>query len=155
VVGRVFVTNVAMVAQAQGSPIPGSQSEINAELANGATTDAIRYQGVAEAIESIVDNSLLAFALTQILVANDTTPSSLQAIASAVRFGTPGYTYAVLAMAMLTTLVYLIELALTRCWVRVEAFDIANFKTSIIDASAGGTQIANAAGRVSSEYASA
>lgn len=147
IVGRAFVTNVANVAQAHGSPIPGPQSEINAELANGATTDAIRYQGVAEAIESIVDNSLLAFGLTQVLVANDTAPSSLQAVASAVRFGTPGYTYAVFAMAMLTTVVYLVELALTRCWKRVEAFDISDMKTSIIGASAGGTQIANAAGR--------
>lgn len=142
IVGRTFVTNVANIAQAHGSPVP-----INPELLNGATTDAIRYQGVAEAIESILDNSLLAFALTQILVANDTTSSSLQAIASAVRFGTPAYTYAVFGMAVLTTVMYLIELALTRCWVKVEAFDISNIKTSIISAPAGGKPIANAAGR--------
>lgn len=71
-------------------------------------------RGVQDSLTSMLDNSLLAFSIAQLMIAHDvySVPVSLES--SAVRIGQSGYIYAVAAVNFAMVLVSLLELVRTK-----------------------------------------
>jgi hypothetical protein len=97
---------------------------------------------VAESFTAIIDDVLVAYGASQIVLAKDQTSIPAQVSQRAVRIGSPVYIYITFSLNSLMLLAVLIEASRLRLWHGLLAFDYANIKCAILAASAGGTSLA-------------
>jgi hypothetical protein len=97
---------------------------------------------VAESFTAIIDDVLVAYGASQIVLAQDETPIPAAISQRAVRIGSPVYIYISFVLNALVVLAVLIEASRLRLWRDLHAFDFANIKCAILAASAGGNSIA-------------
>ncbi|MCJ1434066.1 hypothetical protein MMC27_003432 [Xylographa pallens] len=98
---------------------------------------------VEHAIRSILDDSLLAFASAQLMIANATKATNMIASVQVVQFGTPQYIYFLFAFNLLLILTFVHEMLRTRAWRHLPVFDYNDIKSVIAASSLGGTALAD------------
>ena len=98
---------------------------------------------VEHAIRSLLDDSLLAFASAQLMIANTTKATKMMASVQVVQFGTPQYIYLLFAFNLLLILIFVHEMLRTRAWRHLPVFDYNDIKSVIAASSLGGTALAD------------
>ena len=106
-------------------------------------TEAV-LSAAEESFTAIIDDVLVAYGVSQITNAHDTTFSAARGVIQAVQIGQPLYRHLVFALNSLIMFVVVFEAAHTRCWKRLTKFDYLDIKGVIIASSAGGNGIAKA-----------
>jgi hypothetical protein len=97
---------------------------------------------VADFFSAIVDDLLVGYGASQIIVGNDTISTPLNITVEAARIGEPGYIYATLGLNLLNLSLVLLEVARTRFWSRLRKFNYLDLKSAIVASSAGGPVLA-------------
>lgn len=139
-VGDVLFNNMINVAAQVGL-----NTTLDIRSSTGNTTDAVRFRGVEESIESIVDNALLSFGMAQLMIAHDNSSTSALPIVNAIRLGKDAYVYLIFTINLLVLILYLVEWVRTGFWRDLSDFDCTSGKSLLIAASAGGDGIASTA----------
>ena len=129
-VGTTFVQNIRNV-----------QPEFQA---NATSTSSV-LRGVEDSIASMLDNSLLAFASAQLMIANDTISTPVTVSVRAVRIGEPIYIYIIAGLHFTIVLLFSFEIVRTKMWQGLSNFDYTDVKSVIVGTSIGGTEIAERA----------
>ena len=106
-------------------------------------TEAVT-SAVADSFTAIIDDILVAYGASQIVNAQDTTPTIARGLMEATQIGHPFYRSSVLMLNFLVILIVLFETARTRCWKHLTRFNILDIKSAIVAASAGGSGIVKA-----------
>ena len=123
--GQVLMHNIANVPV-----VPGNISASN-------------LLGVSDAVDSFIDNILLAYASADLMITKDFVPSNVTSEEAAIVFGTPVYIYLVFITNLISFLVYIAEALRTRGWRDLTTFNYMDVKTVIVATSMGGTGIAD------------
>ena len=98
----------------------------------------------ADSVTTILDDILVAYGVSQLVIAEDSATTDLTASALGVRIGEDNYIYITLAAQMLFLAPVLFEAIRTGLWRGVSSFDHTNIKSAKVAASAGGTAISDA-----------
>ena len=106
-------------------------------------TEAVT-SAVADSFTAIIDDILVAYGASQIVNAQDTTPTIVHGLMEATQLGHPFYRSSVLILNFLVILIVLFESTRTRCWKHLTRFNILDIKSAIVAASAGGSGIVKA-----------
>lgn len=106
-------------------------------------TEAVT-SAVAESFTAIIDDILVAYGASQIVIAQDTTSTVAHGTMEAIQLGHPFYRKSVLMLNFLIILIVLFETARTRCWKYLTKFNVLDIKSAIVAASAGGSGIVKA-----------
>ena len=106
-------------------------------------TEAVT-SAIADSFTAIIDDILVAYGASQIVNAQDTTPTIAHGLMEATQLGHPFYRSSVLMLNLLVILIVLFETARTRCWKHLTRFNILDIKSVIVAASAGGSGIVKA-----------
>ena len=106
-------------------------------------TEAVT-SAVAESFTAIIDDILVAYGASQIVIAKDTTSTAAHGLMEAIQLGHPFYRKSVLMLNFLLILIVLIETARTRCWKYLTKFNVLDIKSAMVAASAGGSGIVKA-----------
>lgn len=101
--------------------------------------------GVEDTLTSMLDNSLLAFATAQLMIANDTYPVPAALSVSAIRIGSRAYIEITAAINFIIILVCILEPVRTQGWKDLSTFDPTDTKSVTISASRGGSRVAEEA----------
>ena len=104
-------------------------------------TEAVT-SAVAESFTAIVDDMLVAYGASQILIAQDTIPNVAHGLVEAVQLGQPFYQKSVLMLNFLIILTVVFEIARTRGWEKLPRFNVFDIKSVIVATSEGGNGIA-------------
>ncbi|MCJ1472193.1 hypothetical protein MMC13_000840 [Lambiella insularis] len=109
-------------------------------------SDVILYS-VEQGIRSILDDTLLTFASTQIMIMNATTNTSTTVPAMltvyGVQFGTKTYIYLTFTFNALLVLCLVHEALRTRAWKHLPLFNYNDIKSVVITSSMGGKAVAD------------
>lgn len=127
---------VSIIGDMLESNIKNMQSR--QKVSHNAATDA-----VADSFTAMIGDILVAYGVSQIMLAQDTTSVPVIAIGYGVQIGDPNYTTATLALNLLILAIVLIELVRTRLWTGLPKFDYVNIKNVIVGSSAGGSTLAS------------
>ena len=100
-------------------------------------------RGVSDAVDSFIDNILLAYASADLMIAKDFVPSNVTSEEAAIIFGKPVYIYLIFTTNLVISLVYIAEALRTKGWRNLTTFNYMDIKTVIVGASMGGTGIAD------------
>ncbi|MCJ1292943.1 hypothetical protein MMC34_004496 [Xylographa carneopallida] len=119
----------------------------NVEAFQGVSNSS-KLLGVADAINSLLDNILVTYAAAQLMVAKEEVPIEVDSQVTAIVLGTSAYVFPIFALNLLICLVYLVEVFRTRGWRHLSSFNFMNIKSVIIGTSIGGTTIATKARRM-------
>ena len=123
--GQAFMYNIANVPV-----VPGNISASN-------------LLGVSDAVDSFIDNIILAYASADLMIAKDSVPSNVTSEEAAIKFGTTLYIYLIFITNLIIFLVYIAEAFRTRGWRDLTTFNYMDVKTVIVGTSMGGTGIAD------------
>lgn len=104
--------------------------------------NATALTGVSVALESMLDSFLEALSSAQLQIARSSESTDVQIQSLAVVFGRESYIYAVFAVTLAVTLLYLGELGWTKAWVNAPIFDFGKIEQVIIASSNGGSNLA-------------
>ncbi len=115
----------------------------NMKQRRGVDDETTVTSAVAESFTAIIDDVLVAYGASQIVLAQDTKQTQATVSYSAIRIGNPVYVYLTFSLNTLVILIVLIEAGRSKFWEGLLAFDYTNVKCAILAASAGGTSIAD------------
>ena len=127
VIGDAFVHNVA-----------------NVEVLGGDNNNS-KLQGVTDSLSSIIDNNLQAFSAAQLMILNESTLANVEVRRVAAVFGSVVYVYAILAITLVISMIYLSEVIRTRGWRHLPKLNFVDVKSVVIGTSMGGDAIAQEA----------
>ncbi|KAK4692660.1 hypothetical protein P7C71_g4587, partial [Lecanoromycetidae sp. Uapishka_2] len=113
----------------------------NVEAAQGASNTS-NLLGVADAMNSLIDDILVSYGSAQLMITKDSIMSEVAAREVAIVIGSPAYTISIFVLNLLICLIYLFEVIRTRAWRHLTRFNFMDVKTVIIGTSIGGTAIA-------------
>jgi hypothetical protein len=114
------------------------QQRLNASKAD---EEAV-ISAVADSFAAIIDDILVAYGASQIVISGDTTSIPVVGFTDAVRIGESVYIYAVCAFNAIVILTMVFEAIRTRTWRGLLKLDYASIKSAIVSSSAGGDEIA-------------
>ncbi|EON70093.1 hypothetical protein W97_09359 [Coniosporium apollinis CBS 100218] len=137
VVGDALLSEIANVAVATNAPLNGTAAVMN---------------GMARALESMIDDILGAYSSAQLMIAGSDQPETsrtatdVSAAIRAVQIGNKEYIYAIMVINGLLILLFVAETIRTRGWRNLPAFDYQDIKSVIVgsyigSAGAGQTMI--------------
>ena len=109
-----------------------------------ATTDALTYS-IARGLESLIDDSLLAFASAQLVLNYNTSVRTVDGTltTSAIQFGTKPYVYAIFAFNILLILLFIEEAFRTHFWAALPSSKYNDLRSVIVASSIGGAKLGN------------
>ncbi|KAL9108186.1 MAG: hypothetical protein Q9227_007041 [Pyrenula ochraceoflavens] len=140
IIGDTFVHNIANIESRVGETRDGS---------------AATLAGVKDSLESLIDDTLLAFGSADLMVYNDSHVTKATASVQAATFGNSRDIYIIFALNIAISLLYASSLFYTSRWPGVGKFNFTDVKSIIVGASAGGSRIAERAAslyRAKGEY---
>ena len=141
-IGEMFLSNT-IYKTLHGSEISYDISNSEANPLNQSLYYDALISSIETVIASLLDDSLLAFSSSQIILQNSTTLQPGNMTVGAVRFGTKGYTYAIFAVNAVIFVIYLEEMLRTSGWKHLSKFDYTDIKSVVIASSLGGSGIAD------------
>lgn len=100
--------------------------------------------GVSTALDSVLDSFLEALSAAQLQILNSSDSAIVKTESAAFVLGALTYMYAIPVITLAITLVYIGELAWTKAWKDVPAFNFINIDDFIVAASGGNTLASNA-----------
>lgn len=111
------------------------------------TPNTLTYS-IARGLESLIDDSLLAFASAQLLLNYDTSVRSVNGTltGSAIQFGTKPYVYAIFAFNALLILLFIEEAFRTHFWAALPSSNYNDLKSVVVASSIGGAKWSRAEG---------
>ena len=124
--GDMFLTDVSDEQKYEGDQPDSSTSNID-----------ITYS-VEQAVRSIIDDTLLAFASAQIMIPKSTTEVSGIITVQNIQFGTKIYVFSLFIFNTVLVLMLLHELLRTRVWQHLPQFNYNDVKSVIVASSIGG-----------------
>jgi hypothetical protein len=101
-------------------------------------------QGVAESIETLIDDNLLATASAQLMIAKDTYTVYPIAYRNGLRIGDKRFVVAVVLVNALIILLFIEEALRTRNWRNLSKFDYSKVENIIVATSLGGSALGDA-----------
>lgn len=108
------------------------------------TTSETTLGGIAESLQVLIDDYLIATASAQLMVANDSYIFSPTVSSKALSIGQKAYVIAIIAINAATIIVFFEEVVRTRSWKNLPTFNYSDVKSVIIASSLGGQDIAEA-----------
>lgn len=105
------------------------------------TTEECILQGVAETLEALIDDYLLAIGSAQLLVASDTSPVHPHVVSTAFNVGQKTYIIATFFVNAIMVFLYVAEAIRTRLWDQLPEFNYADVKAVVAASSLGGVRI--------------
>ena len=137
VFANAFISNVQNVAAKEGL----SDNAVDQRSMTGNVRDFIRLRGVAEAFESLLDNSLLSMSTAQLMIAVDGAPTAATESFDGYRIGKEDFIYAVTIIELVVVSIFVVLAIKTRFWKDLPAFDITDFKNVVVAATGADTEI--------------
>ncbi|KAL4982414.1 hypothetical protein BDW68DRAFT_195369 [Aspergillus falconensis] len=139
-----------------GDALNASISDYRTSTTNTNTThqlpeSQIVLKGLENALISLVDDMLVAYASAQLIVGGFTAPTSAQVQVSALRVGSRGYIIASAVIAGVVVILVVAETIRMRRWRELPGFDYLDNRAVVVAASRGGKGIANYIEQVGSE----
>ena len=116
----------------------------NVEAAHGSSSSS-NLLGVADWVNSLLDNIMATYSSAQLMVAEESVKSEAESRVTAIVIGTPTYIFPIFTFNLLICLVYLFEACRTRGWRHLSKFDFIDIKSVIVGTSIGGNAIADKA----------
>lgn len=115
------------------------------ERLNGSVVDDdIVTSAVADSFAAVIDDLLVAYGASQVVIAEDTTPTPVLSFAEGVRIGEPIYIYAIFVLNVAIIIVMIVEALRNSAWHGLLKFDYTSVKTLIVSSSAGGSEVVRA-----------
>lgn len=129
----------SVIGAALESNVRNMQTKLNVTTIN----DDIITSAVADSFTALVDDILVAYGASQLIISKDVTTLTATGSAHGVRLGARQYHIAVLILCSLMALILVIELVRNRLYHGIPEFDYSNLPAMMVAASAGGVRLAN------------
>jgi hypothetical protein len=110
------------------------QQRLNASMIEEDTITS----AVADSFASMIDDILVAYGASQMVISEDMTSTSVVGYADAVRVGEPAYIYATVAFNAIVIVLMIFEAIRTGNWSGLLKLDYTNIKSVIVSFSADG-----------------
>jgi len=111
----------------------------NVQLQNtGESQDAKRLRAIAESMQVITDDALVAFGSAQLIVANVTKEVPVKVVINALQIDTASYIYIVAGMNALIVLIVCAEAVRKKGWKGMPSFNYMSVKSTVLSSSMGG-----------------
>ncbi len=141
-IGEMFLSDV------QFETMSGSEISFDAGSSSIAALDQSRnhdplIKSIEMALESLLDDFLLAFSSAQIVLENSTSTRNGNLTVGGISLGTKGYVYSVFAVNSVIVVIFLEEFIRTKGWQGLPKFDYTDIKSVVIASSMGGSSIAD------------
>lgn len=114
--------------------------QLNLTTVSDETTNAT-LQAVAETLEALIDDYLVAIGSAQLMLAQDTQPVSPEVTSTALVVGERIYIIATCCLNIFLLLLYIEEAIRTRFWNKLPNFDYTSVEDVIVASSRGGHEI--------------
>ncbi|KAL9639641.1 MAG: hypothetical protein Q9164_000797 [Protoblastenia rupestris] len=140
-----LVPNELVYVQNQGTQKDPNVTDFNLYSPDTTINTTITEYSIVQSLKSLIDDSLLAFAITQLVrqYDNSTTQVSGMLTVGAVKVGTCGYVYSLLALNIFLILLYLEEMLRTKYWFDLLIFDYNDLTGAVVASSMGGSDLAD------------
>jgi len=106
--------------------------------------DIATLQGIAESIETLIDDNLLATASAQLMIAKDTYTVNPTAYKTGLRIGDKGVVVGLVLVNALIILLFIEEALRTRNWRNLSKFNYSKVEDIIVASSLGGSALGDA-----------
>ncbi|KAL4994203.1 hypothetical protein BDV10DRAFT_197739 [Aspergillus recurvatus] len=139
-----------------GDALNASISDYRTSTTNTNTThqlpeSQIVLKGLENALISLIDDMLVAYASAQLIVGGLTAPTPAQVQISALRVGSRGYIITSAVLAGIVAILVVAEATRMRWWRELPGFDYLDNRVVVVTASRGGKGIANHIEQVAGE----
>lgn len=131
---------VSVLGNALSLNVLNMQERLNRSVAD----DDIVTSAVADSFAAVIDDLLVAYGASQVVIAQDTTPTPVLGLTEGVRIGEPVYVYAIFVLNVAIIIVMIVEALRNSAWRGLLKFDYTSVKTLIVSSSAGGSEVARA-----------
>jgi hypothetical protein len=138
VIGSILIRNINNKISQQGFLDPSRPQ------------DVATLQGIAESIETLIDDSLLATASAQLMIAKDSYTVTPTVYRKGLRIGGKRDVVTLVIVNALIIVLFIEEALRTRNWRTLSKFDYSNVEDIIVATSLGGPTLGNAVLRKSS-----
>ncbi|KAF2797974.1 hypothetical protein K505DRAFT_396502 [Melanomma pulvis-pyrius CBS 109.77] len=108
------------------------------------SADEATLAGLEQAFLAMTDDMLVAYGSAQLVVGGFSQATTALVHVNALRFGTPGYIYAIFSINSLVVLAFVAEALRTRRWRKLIDFDYLDSRRLVVGSSLGGRGISNA-----------
>jgi hypothetical protein len=133
---------VSILGNSLQQNILNKQLQLN--LSSSGITDDVVTAATEDSFAAMLDDILVAYGASQVVISGDTTSTAVVAYVNAVRIGAPMYQYATFAINALFILAIIFEAIRTRFWHGLLQLDYTSIKSVMVSASAGGPELARA-----------
>ena len=135
--GRISQSATTLYMSLVGEMLNNNINSVSIQPTNE-KNDTKMYHAIAESLQVIFDDALLASASAQLIIANDTRATPVVVYVNVLAMGDKRYIYAVIALNAIIVLAFCFEAARTKGWKGLPKFDYASVKSLIVGGSMGG-----------------
>jgi hypothetical protein len=138
ILGVMTVVDTAVYTSIMGTMLTRNINNVKQQENLTITTEESILQGVAETLEALIDDYLIAIGSAQLLVAKDTLPVTPRVVSNALKVGQKPYIIATFFVNCMMIFLYIAEAIRTRLWDRLPEFDYNDVKAVVVASSLGG-----------------
>ncbi|CZR51078.1 uncharacterized protein PAC_00953 [Phialocephala subalpina] len=141
------LSNVASTkfTSAIGNMLKSNILNVNLQKQPGETNDGITLRGIAESMEVVTDDALVAYSSAQMMLADKSTQVPIAIIVKALSIGTGPYIYTVAGINAFILLLVTFEAVRARGWKGMPRFNYMSVKSTIVSSSMGGNEVGSKA----------
>lgn len=149
-----FTTNAALFEVASTKFTSAIGNMLNSNIYNvglqktSETANQKTLRGIAEAMQVVTDDALVAYFNTQLMLVGESTPVPITIVVDALSIGTGPYIYTVAGMNAFVGLLVIFEAFRTRGWKGMPRFNYMSVKSTVVSSSMGGNAVGRKAGEV-------
>ncbi|KAH0566072.1 hypothetical protein GP486_000537 [Trichoglossum hirsutum] len=146
IIGFMTLTDATLYSSVLGTMLQSNIDNVQQKHGSSAATAEDTLEGVAECLQVLIDDHLLATASAQLIIAKDiiTVPATISYRAFSV--GQKAYAITVVVINALVVLAFIVEAVRTWCWRDLPKFNFKDIKSVAIASSLGGYDVGNAVG---------
>ena len=144
VLGYMSMSDTTLYSSVIGTMLQRNINNVNQQYNLSSSTRDTIDQGVAESLEALIDNYLLAIASAQLLIANDSIQVPARTFSYGFNIGEKRYAFAVFFLNILVILCVIFEVVRTKWWTHLPKFDYNDITSVVVASSLGGRAVGNA-----------
>jgi hypothetical protein len=137
ILGFMSIVDTTLYTSVIGTMLQRNIDNVNQQRNHSTANEQDTLKGVADSLQALIDDHLLATASAQLMVAHDSFPTSATISQQAFSIGQRGYAVAIIVLNALIILCYVFEALRTRYWSQLTQFNYADIKSVIIASSLG------------------
>ena len=141
ILGVMTVVDTAVYTSNMGTMLNRNIQNVKQQENLTFLTEEVILRGVAETLEALIDDYLIAVGSAQLLIANDTLPVFPQVVSNALDVGQKPYVLTTFFINIVIVILYISEAIRTRLWDRLPKFDYVDVKAVVVASSLGGGEI--------------